>query len=507
MSRLVIVEVSRKQEYIFASNRVKENVGASNIIEHVTNKLTVQEMEKNNGSKLLAGGGKSIFQFQKTDDALIFAKEVTGTVIKEFPGVELFVAMTDFDNEKEKIRDVIDLLYKELEKKKNRRANTVGIIGLGIEKICQSTGKVAVKKSGEAFIASDIRVKEKCAEDANETYGEIIGKKYKLTTAIDKLINKGSDKSFIAVVHIDGNQMGDKFKKLKKHFKESEFKEDRNENEKYKKELRKLSDDIDKAYKESFREMCEVIAYNEEEIKEETNISERIFPLRPLILAGDDITYIANGKIGVESARIFIEKLNKKTVKIGTEEIQLNACAGVSLVKLKYPFFKAYQLAEELCANGKKTILRNNDGDCSMIDWHIEYGEIADSLEEIRKKCYTISGSDNNDVTLNMRPLYINNNLHGKFNTYSNFKEVLKAATSEDLPRNKVKKLREVLLSGKEETEKFMKMSGLNESMNPRIEGTIENFGFDKKGKVCMYYDAIEIMDVFQELREEGELF
>ncbi|MGV8145506.1 MAG: hypothetical protein ACLKAK_04985 [Alkaliphilus sp.] len=501
MSILVLVEVSKKQEYIFASNRVKENIGASIIIEHITGKLATDEMEENRGKKILSGGGKSIFQFSVKENAICFAKNLTKLVLKEFSGVELFVVSIDFDFEKAKAEEVMKNLYKKLENKKNRRKTSCGVIGLGIEKICQSTGKVAVDKSCGRFVASDIKVKEEFSDRENVIYSNLIGRGYELTTDIDKLLSKESDKSFIAIVHIDGNQMGNKFVELQKHFEGSSFENTEDRNKKYFNALEILSDDIDEAYKESFKEMCVVIEKNKDRLKNDTNISKGIFPLRPLILAGDDITYISNGKIGLESARIFIEKLNKKTVTIGTKSVALHACAGIALVKLKYPFFKAYQLAEELCANGKKTILNNYEGDCSMIDWHIEYGEIADSLDEIRRENYVVRDEKNNELTLNMRPVYVNVSETKKWNTYNNFKKSLDSVTKKDVSRNKIKKLREVFFLGKEETEKFVRMNKLDESVIHRLEGTKGDFGFSEDN-VCMYYDAIEVMDVFQELVE-----
>jgi len=61
MGFLTILEVSKKQSYIFKSNRLRENIGASEIIEFVTKELPQKLYNKYNGRHINSGGGSSIF--------------------------------------------------------------------------------------------------------------------------------------------------------------------------------------------------------------------------------------------------------------------------------------------------------------------------------------------------------------------------------------------------------------------------------------------------------------
>ena len=74
----------------------------------------------------------------------------------------------------------------------------------------------------------------------------------------------------------------------------------------------------------------------------------------------------------------------------------------------------------------KKTVLKDYkdaDVDYSLIDWHIEMGEVMGSIKDIRERNYmTLDGKK-----LNMRPLYLNN--HDKWNSYENFLEANKYIT------------------------------------------------------------------------------
>lgn len=78
------------------------------------------------------------------------------------------------------------------------------------------------------------------------------------------------------------------------------------------------------------------------------------FPVRKIILAGDDVCFVTEGRIGLEAAKIFIEQLGSKTNK--QDHQGYTACAGVAIVHKKYPFYKAYETAEMLCSNAKNTL-------------------------------------------------------------------------------------------------------------------------------------------------------
>ena len=157
--------------------------------------------------------------------------------------------------------------------------------------------------------------------------------------------------------------------------------------EEYKKKLKSFSDSIDKDFKQSYKEMVEVVAKNLEQGKlEKLSIKEKNFPVRRIITAGDDICFVTEGRIGLECAVAFFNALNgKKNTEDGKGYA---ACAGVAIVHQKYPFYRAYELAEQLCSNAKKfgaTLHSERGGEISSIDWHIEYGELKDTIEEVRE--------------------------------------------------------------------------------------------------------------------------
>ena len=67
MINFVLMEIGKKQSYIFKSNKLKENIGASMIIKFVTEELPKNELSKNNGKKIIEGGGKSLYSFDNKE--------------------------------------------------------------------------------------------------------------------------------------------------------------------------------------------------------------------------------------------------------------------------------------------------------------------------------------------------------------------------------------------------------------------------------------------------------
>ena len=129
---LVISEVSKKQGYIFKTNKLKENIGASTIIEYITEGLPKEKLAEVLGKDIAkikdenvvnAGGGNSLFIMDNEDDAKEFITRTTWTVLEYFPGVEFFMAYESFDYNNDSIIDAIDKIYKKLNDKKSARAS------------------------------------------------------------------------------------------------------------------------------------------------------------------------------------------------------------------------------------------------------------------------------------------------------------------------------------------------------------------------------------------------
>lgn len=501
MEALVLWEISKKQQYIFSSNRLKENRGASIIIEDISEKMPYDFEEDYKEDLVYNGGGSSLYKFCSIDRARGFIKNISVKVLRDYPGVELFMVIEEYDKKKDKVTESIDNAYKKLAIKKNRRVNSGGQLSFGIERLCESTGFPASFKERDdetiRYVSREIKTKIDNSNGNSKKFDYLLPVQDSIRDFRD--LTKG-EKNYIAVVHIDGNQMGKKLQMLKDGFK-YEGNNIEETNDEYLKALKQFSDDIKNAYEGSFKYMAGKIQENEEgELNKVTKIGEGKFPLIPIIIAGDDVTYVTNGKIGIESARLFIEHLNSYKININGQAIELNACAGIAITRVGHQFYRAYELAEDLCNNAKKKVLKDygdRGKDYSLLDWHIEQGDVMGTIAEIRKKHYRATDGR----TLNMRPLYINNN--DKWTNYENFKRANYYITehkvdNKEIARNKVKRLRDILVKGENETKMFLLSNKLYYYF-PCLDGTTGDYCYHKNQ--CMYYDAIESLDLFNQLK------
>ncbi len=509
MESLVLWEVSRKQDYIFKSNRLKENKGASIIIEDITEELPFKVNCNYKDNLVYKGGGSSLYKFDSREDAEDFVKNISKKVLECYPGIEVFMVIEEYDAENMKVIDAIGRAYVKLAQKKSRRKTSGMQVSFGIEKKCESTGLPAsyvdFEDDEKRYISKEVKVKKHYSETGKSS------KKFNKLIPSNKSIKKFADlvkgnKKYMAVIHIDGNKMGKKFNQLKEYFvyRDDNYKET---NKEYLSSLESFSNEIKNVYEEAFRYMKQVVEKNADKLKDCTYINEGKIPIIPIIIAGDDITFVTNGKIGIECARVFIEYLNKKEIKIYKDNtVKLNACAGVAIVRANYPFIKAYKLAEDLCSNAKRIIAKDykdSDKDFSLIDWHLEQGDLMGSIKEIREENYRTEDGK----YLYMRPLYLNN--EDRWNNYENFKEAYfnitkrkigKEGKEEPIPRSKIKKLREILKKGENETRVYIESNNISQYFS-RFKNTDGDNCFYKDQ--CMYFDSIEIIDLFIELDEK----
>src|SRR5262249_52429495 len=106
------------------------------------------------------------------------------------------------------------------------------------------------------------------------------------------------------------------------------------------------------------------------------------FPVRPIVFGGDDITLVCEGRIALDLAAELLTQWHEHAEKARQD---WHACAGVALVKSHYPFFRAYELAAELCSGAKAWLRRNDIGKASALDYEIAAGGAILPLDQRRK--------------------------------------------------------------------------------------------------------------------------
>ncbi len=221
MNRLAVldmVEIGRKQAYIFASNRLREIAGASMIIRYVSEQLPKELSLSYFGEDniIMGGGGHSIYQFNTREKGYKFNQMLSSTVLKQFPGLQLYCVLVDFDPDKDLLPDKIKELFQALALKKNNHTVPLRQYSYGIEKLCDSTRLPATAifkiKNDCRFVSSEIYAKLKFDQTHNlkEYFADLQLDGLPVQMTRDSDVLEDEDKSKVAVIHLDGNRMGEK---------------------------------------------------------------------------------------------------------------------------------------------------------------------------------------------------------------------------------------------------------------------------------------------------------
>jgi len=174
MNNLVatVIDTTGIQKYIFGSNRLRENIGGSYLVQVATNEWVKEclreigqfyipdeeredfeaHISKNKeiiGELVYAGGGNTVLLFRTEEDAENFTRKLTTKILHEAPGLNIVIAHQAFDWDNDSLQEVIDknLIQEKLESQKRKPKASMQLLGLGVTANCNSTGLVAVDNS------------------------------------------------------------------------------------------------------------------------------------------------------------------------------------------------------------------------------------------------------------------------------------------------------------------------------------------------------------------------
>ena len=135
MKTLVILEVSRKQDYIFSSKQLRDNVRRSDEISCVTSEKFFQKTagkQYHPENMVYSGGGHTILQFESKQQAVDFTQQVTEAAIRQYPQMELLAKVIEYQNNCTPGENLKNLSA-ELERKKSFRKSSIRQLTLGVE--------------------------------------------------------------------------------------------------------------------------------------------------------------------------------------------------------------------------------------------------------------------------------------------------------------------------------------------------------------------------------------
>lgn len=492
MGILALYDTVSIQKYIFRSNRLRDNRGASLLVEDCFTKLLPQAMKSTECELIYAGGGNALLHF---DNELAYKTMNTcfsKLILEQIPGLYVVTEYLEENNDGNFGRDV-DRLFKKLQLKKLEPQGLKEVPGLSITRECAYTRKPALELGIDGrWISAELvkkreRVKQNIQDQNFKEMKDLAGK-------------EGSQ--WAAVVHLDGNRMGENIRLL---LNGADYKTGKTL-------LKSFSANIQRLYNHAYNDM---VGQCSELIKKSSDsqlsVYEEDAPFRKIYGAGDDLTFVCYGSIAIKAVELFIKNMEILREKADfPENIQISACAGIAFMKPGFPFYRAYEIAESCCRNAKvkarqfqKQADQKRMG--NYVDFHIIHGSIG-SLSELRKREYQTPVGN-----LLMRPYSIFPSDNGDTeNSLALFYEISDFIRDGKIARSKWKELRNSYYLGLEQAEKNVRLIRRRyEEELKKLEHILEKRDkgitapYIDKNSVAILWDALEMMDLYIRFRED----
>lgn len=410
-------DVSGIQDYIFATNRLRENAGASHQVTEVLEKHLLEAFREaaaqegvpieldwglddrlrlTEDAKIMAeivyiGGGNAMALFRSRSLYHRVGQRLGIMAAKNCQGIYLAAAsietsLQDFVGDKARLDEEMNRVKRGMARQPSFSPFPV------VEQDDSSHQPIIARIQHEtrteyltrAQVQKRDAYKKEIEEKNNRLYPLIGGKvDYVYPEEADQLCREHGEDSRIAVVHIDGNGMGDRFNGLVMgHRPYSEGIP----------AIRRGSKEISGLFQDTYAAVLKVLwdcqvfigpdggTKGTEEVfpgtEEVLPGTDKMFPLRPLLMDGDDFTFLCRADLAIPVAAGFMRGLMEKQQR---EEQMITACGGIAFVHSHFPFRVAYSIAEESCDRAKKKWYKQREADGGAATCYLDFQVVKES--------------------------------------------------------------------------------------------------------------------------------
>ena len=469
---LVLIETAGNQAYIFGTNRLREQIGASEIIRRVgvdfvldavvdvtgrdeppgfktaqqvltTAKLSAYlldtetanpPIEKQTDEKpaveiLVATSGKALLLVKERDIGEEIVRQVTCQALKEAPGVAVCGVVSEpfRFGKAETLHEAVRTVHQTLETTRALLpAPSARFPLLPVTEVCTTSGLPA---SEEGTVGTDTYLMSPPVK-AKTCQLKRARKRLSLLESPGNAVPEVSirdleafDADWLAYIHADGNGLGGIFQNFQ-NARETARRPDLHKARSYIDDYRKLSLHLDQCTIEAVETAMDRLPPSTVTVEENADADTqgdgnkekkaRAVPLVPVILGGDDLTAVCDGRRAIDFAATFLQEFERLTgehpderpgpstgkplhpfgdalpaiAKAAPRGPGLSACAGIAVVKPHFPAHRAYELAEALCRSAKKVKV-NVGRFCSALDFHVHFDSSGADLGSIRSQRMT----------------------------------------------------------------------------------------------------------------------
>lgn len=489
---LAMYDVRGKQEFIYKCNRLKEIIGASAIIRDCFKDYLYPEAEKiaekgifhdenvpftTNGfqshikegyiGEVVYEGGGNFLLLYKSEEIFksvtyAFTKEVMEKVgtLKVLGTYISDVNFSDFKGDRKR-------LYEKHRINEGRESITSPWATLPIVQVDRRTFMPLVdyeRTIENEKVSKESKAKYNKYKIEEQMREDEVGEK-----VLDKIVRKKGEDSLLAVIYIDGNNMGAQV---------AECCKDLESYEDCVKALRDFSQNIQKNYIDDRKEQIDRVLSDK---YQDNGLSKR----RLIIGAGDEINFICNAHDAFDCVKTYLNGLPEGC----------SACVGIAIFHSHAPYAEVYRIAEECCESGKDKMKEQKIKEACFVDFHYCQGAIGVSLKEIRKAEGELDCS---------RPWLIRINTDEK-ELSENLESLVDLAKIEKLEtilnqfgRSNVKGLAEAAKKGNTELELELQriQAHMNETKRKDVDFAYLN-SMDKETRRRLIYDMVITYDIW----------
>ena len=345
------------QEFIFKTNQLQEIVGASEIVKSIDKMI-----DGYNPDSILvqaAGNIKAVFHEKANLEKVV--KEFPKKVMQKAYGITISQAVVEIQGD-QPTKDELNKLEQRLKTQRNKPSLPLDM-HINILELYPKTARPKVTQY-------DKGTQQK--RDAYATWFKEEQKNNPSIKELKELTQLSNGKNKLAVIHADGNGLGELIPKLS--------------------DIAKFSKELEQATLEAYKQA-----------------SKGVTKIRKVVLGGDDMTVICDANDALEFTHKFLKAFETKSEE--QTGYKLTACAGIAYCNEKYPMHYALHLAEALTSQTKnhaREIREKEKLDYvpSSLMFHNIQSSNFQSWEKFVEDELTIT-NDKETIKLNFGPYYI----------------------------------------------------------------------------------------------------
>lgn len=490
---VLVADVNKIKNYIFASVRLRHIVNASALLAYVNETRTRELVEQHFGEITFTGGGitQAIFTNKEQADACrekieaIYPEQTdTATAVVHVEPWEKSEAFVDvIRSARRKVRQKKDAATVDSEVKKDdskplvRSQPTFEPIafssGSPFFRICAQTGKEFATKweevpgGGKQEFGQSIwkqrRPKETCGIELERgdrlkadkplriRLAPFLGRKpedFIYPRDFEDIASLAKPNNYLGFMDADGNGFGDMLSKL------ADTRADE-------KDYESFSNILETTTREAYIEAAVRVLVpflreqiNRNQIKVDSQDSIRL-PIRLLILGGDDVLVVTLPQLVLplanEFCRLFQEIAGCKKGKSDRQKVKdldpFTMSAGVVIAHHKFPFLSFQQLGNRLLKSAKKrawAAKRDKEGYFGSVDYQLITASGADDLKTLRKEAYMLHYEGERELSLTGKPYLVS----PKLDELRRLRHAVAKMKQAQISRRQIKSLYDVLRWG-----------------------------------------------------------